>query len=331
MMKKLTMVFAISLTLALGIGGSGEAASPMRIMMGVTPTVSSHYAYGVAVAKTINENVPEVNVTAAETGGTPENLQRIHRGEFQMSLMSFPTAYAAYNGIFEYKKNPMPELRELWAYCASPITMVVREDSNIKTVYDLSGKRYNPSGKGTSSEKMTEQAFNALGIKPNWYRGGIDDAVAAVKDRRIVGYTKVAAAQNLPDATTLDLMTFTKIRVLGFSQADIDKILKAYPHFPVIPIQAGTYSADWNKGPILTIGVILAYGTTKSLPEEIAYKMVKAIWEHKAGQEASFSAFKKMTPDSVKLMTIPLHPGAVRFYKERGIDLPKVLIPPEMK
>lgn len=313
------------------LGVPSEAASPLRIMMGVTPTVSSHYAYGVAAAKTINENVPGVNVTAVETGGTPENLQRIHRGEFQMSLMSFPTAYAAYNGIFEYQKNPMPEIRELWPYCASPITFVVRQDSDVKSLYDLEDKRYNPSGKGTSSEKMTEQAFAALGIKPKWYRGGIDDAVSAVKDRRIVGYTKVAAAQNLPDATTLDLMTFTKIRVLGFSKADIDKILKVYPHFPVIPIQAGTYSADWNKEPVLTIGVILAYGTTKNLPEDIAYKIVKAIWEKRAAQEASFSAFKKVTPEAVKLMTIPLHPGAVKYYKEQGIELPGVLIPPEMK
>lgn len=311
--------------------GTSEAASPMRIMMGLTPTVSSHYAYGVAAAKTINENVAGVNLTAVETGGTPENLQRIHRGEFQMCLMSFPTAYAAYHGIFEYKNNAMPELRELWAYCPSPITFVVREDSNVKTVYDLAGKKYNPSGKGTSSEKMTEQAFDALGIKPNWYRGGVDDALSAVKDRGIVGYTKVAAAHNLPDATTLDLMTLTKIRVLNFSQADIDKILKVYPHFPVIPIQAGTYSADWNKEAILTIGVLLAYGTTKNLPDEVAYQMVKAIWEKKSIQEASFSAFKNMTPESVKLMTIPLHRGAVRYYRERGIQLPGVLIPPEMK
>ncbi|MBI3966904.1 MAG: TAXI family TRAP transporter solute-binding subunit, partial [Chloroflexi bacterium] len=199
-------------------------AQQLRITMGTTPSSSSAYVYPAAVARALSRWVPEIEITPTETGGSVDNIKRVARGDFKMSLTAYDTLYPAHNGLNEWASNPVTNLRPLWTYSATPIAYVVREDSGVKTLYDLTGRDFSPSGKGTASEKITEQAFEVLGIKPKYYRGGIDDAVAAVKDKRIVGYGKVAGGLRAPDATTMDIATSAPVRVLGFTKEDIDKI-----------------------------------------------------------------------------------------------------------
>ena len=159
-----------------------------------------------------------------------------------------------------------------------------------------------------------------------------EEGMAAFKDRAIVGYQKPAASSSIPDATTMAVMPFMKIRILGFRQDDIKKIRATYPYYSVVPVAAKTYDADWNKEEIMTLGVVIGCGGRSDIPEWAAYNMVKAIWENRKPQEIAFPAFKDAKPESVSSLIItPLHKGAVRYYREIGIKIPDKLIPPEMK
>ena len=332
-MKKNIILITISLALALFLVTVTQAeGKEYRATMGSTKSVSSHYTYFASAVKVINDFAPDVKLTLVESGGSNDNLARIRDGAFHLGLISDSAYYPAYHGIGKWKQKPATNLRQLWYYVAAPLTIAVSEKSGIKSIYDLKGKKFCPGGRGTASERMIDNAFKALGIEANAYRGSIDDHMAAFKDRAIVGYQKPAASSSIPDATTMAVMPFMKIRILGFDQDDVKKIKNTYPYYSVVPVAAKTYDADWNKEDIRTLGVVIGCGGRSDIPEWAAYNMVKAIWENRKPQEIAFPAFKDAKPESVSSLIItPFHQGAVRYSREIGIKIPDKLIPPEMK
>ncbi len=307
-------------------GGQGSAAEKKLLAMGSTQSSSSHYAYFVAVAKIINSNVPEVNINVVETGATVDNINRINKGQLDMGLTTIHLQYQAYHGMGPWKDKPVKDQYVLWVYQPAPQNFVVREDSGVKSVYDLAGKAFNPGMRGSATEKTAEAILDALGVTPNFYRGGTADTVAAIKDRRIVGYVKSGAGVKTLDASTLDIATFTPIHLIGFTDSDIAKVQAKYPYLSPITVPKGVYKeSPAYKTFTMLIGVV----ASKNLPEDLVYKMVKASNEHFADQVAAYPSIKGDNLPELTLETcsVPLHPGAIRYYKELGLKIPENLIP----
>ncbi len=337
-MRRNLIVGVVILTLVLSLVAACAAPTPtptpevFRALVGTTGSTSSWYVYWVAAADTINKNAPGVELTLAVTGGSVENLERLAAGDFQVILNSDAAYYPAYHGLGRWEGKPVTNVRQLWYYFTTPLTMVVSEESGITSIYELSGKKFTPGAKGSASETVIDNAFEVLGIEVDAYRGSISDHMAAFKDRVIVGYQKPAVSPSIPDATTVEAMAFMDIRVLGFSQEDIDKIKEAYPHYAVVPVAAGTYDFEWNREPILSLGLVGAAACDVDVPEEVAYNMVKAIWENRGTTDVASPASKDAMPELVPgMIATPLHPGAIRYYREIGVEIPEHLIPPEMK
>lgn len=330
-MKHLRTLLKASIALALGIAvcswpSESTAASKKQLAMGATQSSSSHYAYFVAVAKIINANVPEVNVSVVETGASVDNINRIKKGDLDMGMTTIHLQYQAYHGMGPWQGKPIKDQYVLWVYQPAPQNFVVREDSGVKTVYDLTGKNFNPGMRGSATEKTVEAILDALDVKPNFYRGGTDDTVAAIKDNRIVGYVKSGAGVKALDASTLDIATFTPIRLIGFTDQDIAKVQAKYPYLSPISIPAGIYKdSPAYKTFTMLIGVV----AKKDLPDELVYRMVKAVHEHYPDQVAAYPSIKDTNLPQLTLetSTVPLHPGAIRYYKEAGLKVPDNLVP----
>jgi len=143
--------------------GPGVAADKKLLAMGSTQSSSSHYAYFVSVAKIINENVQEANVNVVETGASVDNIKRIKKGQLDLGLTTIHLQYQAFHGMGPWKDDPIKDQYVLWVYQAAPQNFVVREDSGVKTVYDLAGKQFNPGMRGSASEKTAEAILDALG------------------------------------------------------------------------------------------------------------------------------------------------------------------------
>jgi uncharacterized protein len=319
------------LVLAIGLAGlctAGPilAASKKQLAMGSTQSSSSHYAYFVAVAKIINANVPEVNVSVVETGASVDNINRIKKGDLDLGMTTIHLQYQAYHGMETWKDKPIKDQCVLWVYQPAPQNFVVREDSGVKTVHDLAGKHFNPGMRGSATEKTVEAILDALGVTPNFYRGGTDDTVASIKDNRIVGYVKSGAGVKSLDASTLDIATFTPIRLIGFTDEDVSKVQTKYPYLSPIAIPKGIYKdSPAYKTFTMLIGVV----ANKALPDDLVYKMVKANHEHFADQVAAYPSIKDTNLPELTLetCTVPLHPGAIKYYKELGLKVPDKLFP----
>lgn len=311
-----------------------EAPKPKearRLLMGSTSTTSSYYAYHVAEGRVLNANVPALNVTVIESAGGKDNIERMNKAEIHFGLLNGVQAYQAYNGIEDWKDKRRPDLRYLWLYSWGARAYIVREDSGVKTLQDLEGKPFNPGLLGSGVDRETKLAFEVLGIKPKWYEGRDEDTVTAIKNREIVGYVKSQAAGKL-DASTMDLKTFTPIRVLSFTPEQVNKVKEKYPYMSFIKIEAGrTYagSPEWT-GSVVAVGT----GTMKGVfSDEEAYAMFKAVDKNVEQMAVAFPAVKgedygKLT---VETSPIPLHPGSIKYLRERGLTVKAELIPPEAK
>jgi hypothetical protein len=303
------------------------------IAIGSSSSASSHYSYTVGAAKGINQYVPEVKANVVETGASVDNIKRLTAGQLDMGIGGMTAMFKAWKGLGPWKDKPVSDLRFLWMYAKSADFIVVREDSGVKTLQDLEGKSFNAGIRGSATEDTTKQMLNALGIKPNYYVGGTADAVKAFKDNRIVGYIKSGVGTQL-DASTLDIMTFTKVRLLSLSKDQAGKIMKTIPYISIITIPTGTIKAMPNAPEIRTIGHTIGMMCRATMPKELAYKIVKAALKGRKYQISAYPATKNtdMVQDSPALTKIPLHAGALKAYRELGAkNIPDSVIPPEAK
>lgn len=307
---------------------AAASGSVQRLTMACCASTSSHYAWYVAAAKSINDKVPEVNITVVESGASVENIKRMAKDEINIGQVQNDAAYWGYNGVEAFKDAPVKDIRVLFFYTLSAVHHAVREDSGIKTPEELNGKDFNAGMRGSGTEAQVKLVYESLGIKPKWYVGGLEDAVAAVKDKRIAGLAKAGIGYAL-DASVLDLQTATPVRILQFSDDHGKKIKERVPYVPFVKVPANSYKGQAAE--FWTNAVITGPTATTKLADDLAYKMVKAAVEGKSAHEQAFAAVKEV--DYAKLTVeqalSPIHKGALKYYRELGLQIKPEAIGPE--
>ncbi len=303
------------------VGPPAHAAE--RLAFGTTNTGSSHYSYAVSLGKSIAAANTGVDLTLVETGGSVDNVRRMAQDRFHLGITTTDVLYQAWNGVGVFDK-PVRNVRTLFLYTPAPMVIAVRADSGITSVEGLDGQGFNPGLRGSSAEKLSQEVYKILGIKPNYFYGSVTDALEATKDRKIAGFSKAGAGVK-PDASVMELQTTTQTRVLGFTDEQIRRVLEKLPYFRAITIPAGTYQGQ--DKPIRTFGFIMAIAVSDKVSDDVAYKLIKAIVEHKGIQESAFETVKGVDYIDLTLehATAPIHPGAVKYFQEKGRSVPAAL------
>lgn len=314
----------IALTLAILCAEVATAQAQEKLLIGSTSSSSSQYGYFVAVSQLINQKVTGVDSAVVETGATVDNLRRLQRKQIDLGLVTTNTGYQAYAGTEAFKDKPV-DVRLLWVYSAAPQNVIVRKDSGITSLAGLDGKKFNPGLRGSATEKTTEAVLALLGVKVDAARGSTSDIVDAVKDNRVIGYVKSGAGIKL-DGSSLDIATFTPISVLSLTPDQARKIEKEMPDLGIVNVPAGAADGvpaytTWSFG--------LAVVARADLSADVAYAVVKAIDEDKTVQANALAEMKgadiaRMTID---YGSIPLHPGAAKYFQEKGLTFPARIAP----
>jgi hypothetical protein len=304
-------------------------ASAENLAIAATGQTSSFYAYHTAVSQVLGDALEGTNVTVLETGGSVENQKLLERGQADWGQFAEPLFFEKYSGIgASAEQGPSKKLRYL-----SPVTQVaffpvVNADSGVQSIGDLNGRGYGPGSSGSNTERLTEDLFATVGVEPEYTRGSYGDLVAAMKDRRIDGYTKAGSLVS-EDSTIMDVRSSVPIKILSYTEEQIAKISEAFPHYLFVTVDKTPY----GDGPVTLNQVVLINGTTSDLPEETGYKIYKALVEN---NEKIAETYKPATGVDVVALTLssaktPLHAGVVRYLRENGHEVPEGLIPPEAK
>lgn len=320
---KRTML-AVTTAAAIAVTGAAAQAQDQQLLIGSTSSSSSHYGYFVAATQVINENVEGVSASVVETGATVDNLRRISRGQVDLGLVTTNIGYQAYAGTDKFEGKPV-DTRLLWVYAVAPQNVVVRKDAGLDGLQDLDGVRFNPGIRGSATEATSEAVFETLGIQPDYVRGSTSDVVASIKDGRIAGYVKSGVGNKL-DGSSLDIATFTDIEVLGLTDAQKQTLREEMPDVSVVSVPQGA-GPDIGAFDTWAFGVGVVART--DLDPETAYQITKAINEHVPQQASAFASLKgqDIGEMTMPLATVPLHPGAIRYYEDAGYDVPDTARP----
>ena len=327
-------ILSLGLVLSLLVlaSSSPAQAAAFRFKFGSTSVRSGLYANTVAMAGIINKACPgDVTVTVVETGGYVENLERLRRGTIHAGPASTGAAAASYLGILDWKGKPDKNLRTLWGGYFTPIHLVASKKSGITTVEGFKDRPF-ASNPGTTSGWHMEYFFDALNIKPTYKLMGLGASPDAMKSGVVEGWFKAG----FKDAAVLDIEAAMEITIVPVTQALMEKAEKEQPGLHrSMTIPAGLFKAVTSEQ--LSYAYVIGDFVSIKVPEDVVYKIVKAIWDNRVAMIAPLATLKQgkfddMVGNAVKFgLKVPFHAGAVKFYREAGQTIPPELIPPEAK
>ena len=299
------------------------AEAQTKLAVGTTASSSNQYGYYVAVAQALKE--AGIDMQVVETGASLDNLRRLARNQIDLGLVTTNIASLSAQRDPSIPSPQHLETRMLWVYAELPQNVIVRADSGITSLSDLNGKKFNPGIRGSATESTAERVLETLNIKPDYVRGTTGDMVDAIKDNRIVGYVK-GGVGNKVDGSTLDLASFTPIRVLGLSDKQKQIIKTKIKDVGVMDIPAG---AAEGVSPYSAWSIGYATVVRPDFDEETAYKIAKAVFEDTSYQAGVMPLIKEydMRQLTIDASTIPLHPGVIRYLVEKGYKIPQHLRP----
>lgn len=288
---------------------------------------SGMYILGTAWAKNITDYVPEAVASAQSTSGAAANVQLMEAEENLLGLTSNAAGYDGWYGSGWAKGREYRNTRVLFPFYSSQWQMITL-NPKLRKMEDIVGHSVSVGGApGATSDIVIRDCMAVMGFEP----GSIQyittsNGVNYLRDGRI---DAVAFVMGVPTSYVLELETSLPVRLMTINKESVMKVCAAKPYYSYGIIPGGVYKNEPNDlDTIVSWTFAIAH---KNVPEEIAYQMVKAVFEHHDDFVAAHSSAKTMEAKSVVNAAIPLHPGAVRYYREAGIDIPEKLLPPEMK
>jgi uncharacterized protein len=239
-------------------------------------------------------------------------------------------AWFAYYGEDRWEGKPYSGLRSMMSRPNATVQFAVPAKSDIQSVYDFEGKRVNLGRKGFGSELQGRTILEALGINYTPVNLGHSDAVAAIAAGNCDVYLNSGAFPH-PSFIEMSETMPGGIRIIGFSEEEVAKILEASPFFTTTKM--GPEYKGMPDGEITVPQVESMILCRDVVPEEIMYCLVKNFWDHQDFAAMQWAGFNTLTLDEVPTIkgSAPWHIGAYKYYKEQGLEIPEHMIPPEAK
>ena len=307
--------------------GSLLAQTRDRLSIGTAGKGGVFYPLGNGLANVISKYAPGIEATALVTSGAADNMQLLHEGTIELALAQADVAWAATHG----QLKGLPEqgaVRTLCGTTSGYLHIVTLEGLGIDTVAGLRGKRVSTGQTGSGTEVKTLRVLEANGVTPDNLGTHVPqdypEAAQALKDGTLDAFAWDAT---LPGKAIVDLAATPgiKIRLLNTGGAVPTMVTKHGPFYFVAPIPQGTYPGV-NEDMSAAVGKTL-FVTHDRLAVSLAYESTKALLEHTSELTVALAAAKEITPTNAVLgSSIPFHPGALRYYKEKGITVPSLLL-----
>ncbi|HVN95138.1 MAG TPA: TAXI family TRAP transporter solute-binding subunit [Syntrophorhabdaceae bacterium] len=312
----------------------------LMLNFGATQSSSSYYPPKLVMAKLINKYVPEVRVTTVESGSSYDNAMRVQEGVFQIGSGAVDAARDQYWGEGKWKGKPWKNVRLFMGLSQGALMTYVRKDAKIGSWSDLNDKPLNPGFIGSDAENLCMEILQGVPeVKPKIVRGTLEDTMRNLQLGKVIGVLKQSPTK-MYDAAMASVNLELPLDIIGLNDSQRDKMKKAFPNTLFMNVKKGQFKEAPQSGNFWVITSFNGEWLTSDIPEDIVYKMTKAIYEHYDEVVQALAAAGWVDP--LKMLTesasqagptafAPLHAGVVRYCKEKGIQVPPSLIPPEYK
>jgi uncharacterized protein len=299
------------------IGAAAAVQAADNLVLATGGTAGTYYPFGGAMSKIWNSKIKDMNVTAQTSGASGENVRLINKKEVELALVQSDTLDFAFNAK-EAFKEPLKGMSAIAVLYPEVVQVVVAADGPIKSFADLKGKKVGVGAPGSGTEANYRQLLDAYGMKKEDVNGqylSFSESAEAFKDKHIDAFVVTGA---VPTSAIMDVATQNAIRILPISNDITAKLTQKYPFLAAVKVPANSYKGQTEDVNTVAVNAVLIAGN--QLKEDMAYNLTKALFDNQAELAAAHAKGKELNPQfAVKGVSIPFHPGAVKYYKEKGL------------
>lgn len=314
-----TLVIAIFvITVTAATSGAAFAAAKTFLSIATGGTSGTYYPIGGAIAQAVSKGT-NIQATAETSNASVANVNLVATKDIEIAFVQNDITFWAYTGKVMFK-SPLRNLRAIAALYPEHVQVITAKDSNINTIDDLKGKRVGVGAPGSGVEGDVRAVLQVAGLKYSDMRTDFLDFGATTsrfKDNQIDAGFVVAG---FPTASVMDLATTKDISLISFPQDFMDKLTKEFPYFIKSTIPANTYRGVDKD--VTTPAVMAILITHDQIPDDVVYEFTKAMFTNISDIHAAHAKGREIAlKTALDGLTVPLHPGAAKFYKEQGIKI----------
>ena len=319
MKKMICMILAVVMILALAACGGGDSDT-VRMTMGTGSPSGTYYAFGSVLSQHIQAN-SNISVTPVSTDGSKSNISYISTGDYQLGFTQSDVLAYAWAGSRSFEDmGAITSFRVIGGLYAEAVQLITM-DPNIKSVADLAGKSVSIGAPGSGVYFNAIDILAAAGltesdIKPQYQSFG--DSTDALKDGKIDAAFIVAGA---PTAAITELCTTNEAFLVPIDGAIAEKLMTDNSFYTPYTIPAGTYAGQ--DADVVTVTVKATLIVSASASDEDVYNITKAIFDNAdAITKENGKGAELSVENATSGMSAPFHPGAAKYYAEKGITVP---------
>lgn len=304
------------------LAGSAVYAQEKFITIGTGGQTGVYFVVGQSICRLVNRGSADhgLKCTAPSTGGSIANINAIKAGDMDMGVAQSDWQYHAYNGSSKFEGDKFDGERAVFSVHGEPFTVIARADAGITSFADLKGKRVNIGNPGSGQRATMDVVMDALG----WT---LDDFALAselkpAEQAAALGDNKVDAiiyTVGHPNGSIQEAVSTVDAVLVPVTGPEIDKLIADNPFYAAATVPGGMY--EGSPDDISTFGVKATFVTSESVDDDVVYEVVKAVFDN-------FDRFKRLHPAFENLkqeemikdgLSAPLHPGAAKYYTEKGL------------
>jgi len=314
---------SLVVALAAAFAFTGTAAAQDRVFFGIATggTGGTYYPLGGMLAQLISNKVTiggkKLAATAETAGASVANAQLLARKDIESAFVAADILDAAYSGKGQFEGKPVKNLRALGALYPEQVQLVTLASANVRSFKDLKGKSVSSGSPGSGQWQLLGDLLEAHGMTRKDIGEDLSSftqSVDKIKDGNLTASLITAGA---PTASISELANARDIRIVPLAGPEIEALRKKQPYYAIVTLPANTYK---GQAPVETLAVMAIWATHDGLTDAMAYEVTKALYEntetlglvHPKGKEISLKT-------ALQSISIPLHPGAEKYYREKGV------------
>lgn len=283
-------------------------------------TSGTYYSFGGSIASIWNANIEGMNVTAQSTGASAENLRLLNRHEADLAFVQNDVMDYAYNGTDIFDGEVLTNFSAVLTLYPEIVQIAATKESGIKSIADMKGKRVSVGDAGSGVEFNAKQILEAYGLtfddinKSNLsFKESSDGLQNGTLDACFI-------VAGIPNAALQELSLSKDIVLVSLDKAQLDEILNKYKYYTEVKIPANTYNNVTEDTTAIAVKATIA--VNNNIPEDVVYNLIKTLFDKKADLATAHAKGEELNiEEAYKGISIPFHPGALKYYEELGYNL----------
>ena len=302
--------------------GAAQALAEQFVSIGTGGVTGVYYPTGGAVCRLVNKDRKShgIRCSAESTGGSVYNINTVRAGELEFGVAQSDWQYHAYRGTSKFAdKGKFEDLRAVFSVHPEPFTLIARNGSGVTSFADLKGKKVNVGNPGSGQRATMEVVMDAFGMTMGDFSLAAElkgsEMAQALCDGKIDAMIYTVGH---PAAAVTEAATSCDVELVSVSGAPIDRLVADNSFYRVATVPGGMYAGSPDG--TSTFGVGATVITSADVPEKVVYTVVKVVFDNFADFKKLHPAFRNLKEEEMISdgLSAPLHPGAAKYYKERG-------------